>query len=167
MEVAQKFKTRYYSLLSSLILTEPFQAFKMARLGKRRRHLISISTIGGKAPKLRCQRSNTVADQVPMEENTFPSDLELEAREYQASSECEEAPLANSLESTAAESNASPEFIDKESLKSPEDGEFEEAWLYGSEEDTDDEWELEDGDSDVLSGSDEVLYLLYVDSFRY
>jgi hypothetical protein len=51
-------------------------------------------------------------------------------------------------------------------LESPKD--VEEACLYKSEEDTDEEWEfMDDDDSDALSGSEEVLYLSYVDSFRY
>jgi hypothetical protein len=81
----------------------------------------------------------------------MPADdsLELEASEYQvfSNSECENVP--NSQETMAAEDNISP--------SEPR----EEACIYESEEDTDEEWELDD------DGSEEVLYLSYADSFRY
>jgi hypothetical protein len=144
----------------------------MPLLSKRRRRLISIGREGGKAPKV--QRS------VPVEEDVSPSDLEAressgreeasnslgstgpEAREDQVSSEREEA--LYSLELMPAEGNGSPYEV-REYQVSPEDGE--EAYLYDSEEDTDDEWELDDDDSDSLSGSDEVRCLLYPTNFRF
>ena len=65
----------------------------------------------------------------------------------------------------AAEDNISPSGP-REYLESRKD--VEEACLYESEEDTDEEWEfMDDDNSDALSGSEEVLYLSYVDSFRY
>src|ERR1700740_3778206 len=102
----------------------------MARLGKRRRRLISIGRIGGQAPK--------VLRSMPADDS-----LELEASEYQvfSNSECENVP--NSQERMAAEDNISP--------SEPR----EEACLYESEEDTDEEWELAD------EGSQELISLSY------
>ena len=117
----------------------------MARLGKRRRRLISIGRIGGKAPK--GLRSAAVDDSLELEDQAF------------SNPECETAP--NSLESMAAEDNISPSEP-REYLESPKYVEELEASLYESEEDTDEEWELDDDDSDALSGSEEVLYPSFI-----